>query len=76
MIGDALTRSEWNNVLVVDVVEGDNRSAKPTVSPYDEAMDTLSCLITERTRAGKIKKGDPFDYMFDYLKVILGTIIG
>ncbi|GFZ15038.1 DHFS-FPGS homolog B [Actinidia rufa] len=52
------------------MAEGGNGSAKPTVSPYDEAMDTLSSLITERTRAGKIKKGDPFDYMFDYLKML------
>ncbi|PSR93144.1 Folylpolyglutamate synthase [Actinidia chinensis var. chinensis] len=52
------------------MAEGGNGSAKPTVSPYDEAMDTLSSLITERTRAGKIQKGDPFDYMFDYLKML------
>lgn len=53
------------------VAEGDNRSSKATMSPYEEAMDALSSLITARIRADRSNKGDQFDVMFDYLKVIL-----
>lgn len=46
--------------------EGD----EPTVSPYEEAMDALSSLITKRSRADKSNTGDRFDLMFDYLKIL------
>ncbi|KAA8539676.1 hypothetical protein F0562_026368 [Nyssa sinensis] len=50
--------------------EGDNGLPKPEVSPYDEAMDALSSLITKRSRADKSNKGDRFDFLFDYLKML------
>lgn len=50
--------------------KGDNRSSKATMSPYEEAMDALSSLITARIRADRSNKGDQFDVMFDYLKIL------
>ena len=49
--------------------EGDNGS------PYEEAMDALSSLITKRSRADKSNKGDRYELLFDYLKVIPLLII-
>ncbi|KAK4487834.1 hypothetical protein RD792_003570 [Penstemon davidsonii] len=40
------------------------------VSAYDEAMEALSSLITKRSRADKSNKGDRFDLLFDYVKVL------
>lgn len=40
------------------------------MSPYEEAMDALSSLITARIRADRSNKGDQFDVMFDYLKIL------
>ncbi|GER26254.1 folylpolyglutamate synthase [Striga asiatica] len=37
---------------------------------YDEAMDALSSLITKRSRADKKNKGDRFDLLFDYVKIL------
>jgi folylpolyglutamate synthase len=48
-----------------------NGSSKPTATPYEEALDALSSLITKRSRADKSNKGDRFDLLFDYLKVIM-----
>lgn len=45
-------------------------SVKMALSPYDEAMEALSSLITKKSRADKSNKGDRFDLLFDYLKVI------
>ncbi|KAF2318906.1 hypothetical protein GH714_011582 [Hevea brasiliensis] len=53
------------------MAEGGSGSPKRTVTPYDEAMDALSSLITKRSRADKSNKGDRFDLLFDYLKVML-----
>lgn len=39
-------------------------------SAYEAALDALSSLISRRTRADGSNKGDGFDVMFDYLKVI------
>lgn len=60
-------------LLLVVVEKGGNGSEKPIAiaSPYDEAMDALSSLITKRSRADKSNKGDRFDILFDYLKVVL-----
>ncbi|KAL9262822.1 Folylpolyglutamate synthase-like protein [Drosera capensis] len=49
--------------------DSDNGVLKAS-SPYDEAMDALSSLITKRTRADKNNKGDQFDLLFDYLKIL------
>ncbi|KAK0591434.1 hypothetical protein LWI29_001772 [Acer saccharum] len=40
------------------------------VSPYEEALDALSSLITKRSRADKSNKGDRFDLLFDYIKIL------
>ncbi|GFP86348.1 folylpolyglutamate synthase [Phtheirospermum japonicum] len=48
-----------------------NGSENPVVvSKYDEAMDALSSLITKRSRADKKNKGDRFDLLFDYVKIL------
>ncbi|KAI8032202.1 Folylpolyglutamate synthase [Camellia lanceoleosa] len=52
------------------MAEGNDGSPRPTVSPYEEAMDALSSLITKRSRADKSNKGDRFDFLFDYLKML------
>ncbi|XP_010256780.1 PREDICTED: folylpolyglutamate synthase isoform X2 [Nelumbo nucifera] len=43
---------------------------KHAVSPYEEALEALSSLITKRTRADRSNKGDRFDILFDYLKML------
>ncbi|KAJ6317714.1 hypothetical protein OIU76_013288 [Salix suchowensis] len=54
-----------------EMAEGDsNGSSKPTVTPYREALDALSSLITKRSRADKSNYGDRFDVLFDYLKIL------
>lgn len=37
---------------------------------YEEALNCLSSLITRRTRADGTNKGDEFDLLFDYLKML------
>ncbi|KAG9453085.1 hypothetical protein H6P81_005989 [Aristolochia fimbriata] len=39
-------------------------------SAYEEALDALSSLIIRRTRADGSNKGDRFDLLFDYLKIL------
>ncbi|KAG0466592.1 hypothetical protein HPP92_018172 [Vanilla planifolia] len=41
-----------------------------TARAYEEALSCLSSLITRRTRAHGANKGDRFDLMFEYLKVL------
>ncbi|KAI3508535.1 hypothetical protein L1887_23543 [Cichorium endivia] len=41
-----------------------------SVSPYDEAMDALSSLITQKTRADKTNSGHRFELLFDYVKIL------
>lgn len=52
------------------MAEGEGGSARPAASPFDEAMEALSSLITKRSRADKSNKGDRFDLLFDYLKIL------
>ncbi|KAF9595637.1 hypothetical protein IFM89_001510 [Coptis chinensis] len=40
------------------------------VSSYEEALEALSSLITKRSRADKSNKGDRFDLLYDYIKVL------
>ncbi|XP_073288375.1 folylpolyglutamate synthase [Primulina huaijiensis] len=47
-----------------------NEPKDATVSPYDEAMEALSSLITKRSRADKSNMGDRFDLLFDYVKML------
>ena len=58
--------SSWN----VCFVECGNGLEDFKVSPYEEAMNALSSLITTRSRAEKSNSGDRFDLLFDYVKVI------
>lgn len=51
--------------------EGGDGSSKPT--PYEEALDALSSLITKRSRADTSNNGDCFELLSDYLKVIFFT---
>ncbi|VVB13392.1 unnamed protein product [Arabis nemorensis] len=39
-------------------------------SSYEEALAALSSLITKRSRADKSNKGDRFELVFDYLKLL------
>ncbi|KAM0034470.1 putative tetrahydrofolate synthase [Helianthus debilis subsp. tardiflorus] len=41
-----------------------------SVSPYDEAMDALSSLITQKSRADQTNAGLRFELMFDYVKIL------
>ncbi|KAL0340271.1 UNVERIFIED_CONTAM: Folylpolyglutamate synthase [Sesamum radiatum] len=54
----------------VNIDEDGNGSEKLVVSSYDEAMEALSSLITKRSRADKSNKGDRFDLLFDYIKIL------
>ncbi|XP_038691608.1 folylpolyglutamate synthase-like [Tripterygium wilfordii] len=39
-------------------------------TPYEEALDALSSLISQRRRADKNNNGDRFELLFDYLKML------
>ncbi|XP_043695944.1 folylpolyglutamate synthase isoform X3 [Telopea speciosissima] len=56
----------------MDMSGDDNGSpeSQHSVSAYEEALIALSSLITKRSRADKSNKGDRFDLMFDYLKML------
>ncbi|KAG4402659.1 hypothetical protein GLYMA_02G251400v4 [Glycine max] len=41
-----------------------------SLSPYEEAMEALSSLITRRTRADDSNVGDQFSLLYDYLKML------
>ncbi|KAL3650196.1 Folylpolyglutamate synthase [Castilleja foliolosa] len=47
-----------------------NGLGNPVVSKYGETMDALSSLITKRSRADTNNKGDRFDLLFDYVKIL------
>ncbi len=51
-------------------VDGGEGSQRPSVTPYEEALAALSSLITKRSRADHSNKGDRFELLFDYIKVI------
>lgn len=47
------------------------RSNQPSsVSAYDEAMDALSSLISQKSRADQTNSGLRFELMFDYVKIL------
>ncbi|KAJ1400975.1 Mur-like, catalytic domain superfamily [Sesbania bispinosa] len=51
--------------------EGDDGSPKSSsLTPYEEALEALSSLITRRTRADSSNMGDQFDVLFEYLKML------
>ncbi|XP_042503602.1 folylpolyglutamate synthase-like isoform X2 [Macadamia integrifolia] len=56
----------------IDMPGDDNGlpESQHAVPPYEEALIALSSLITKKTRADKSNKGDQFDVMFDYLKIL------
>ncbi|KAL7583384.1 hypothetical protein Lser_V15G44164 [Lactuca serriola] len=41
-----------------------------SVSAYDEAMDALSSLITQKSRADTSNSGHRFELLFDYVKIL------
>ncbi|CDY14097.1 BnaC02g02140D [Brassica napus] len=45
-------------------------SSLDTRDSYEEALAALSSLITKRSRADKSNKGDRFELVFDYLKLL------
>ncbi|WJX38345.1 Folylpolyglutamate synthase, variant 2 [Trifolium repens] len=48
--------------------EGDNGSSK--ASPYEEALEALSSLITKRTRVGDVNMEERFNVLFKYLNML------
>ncbi|CAO2817140.1 unnamed protein product [Amaranthus hypochondriacus] len=50
--------------------DGGNEMLDSKMSPYEEAMNALSSLITTRSRADKSNSGDRFDLLFDYIKIL------
>ncbi|CAL1374599.1 unnamed protein product [Linum trigynum] len=51
------------------MADGEKESpAAPTT--YDEAMEALSSLITKRSRGNNSNKGNQFDLLFHYLKIL------
>ena len=50
--------------------EGDKGSPKSSsLTPYEEALEALSSLITRRTRVGDVNMEERFNVLFEYLKV-------
>ncbi|XVF75267.1 hypothetical protein PTKIN_Ptkin13bG0173900 [Pterospermum kingtungense] len=45
-------------------------STESAAARYESALDALSSLITKRSRADKSNKGDRYDLLFDYLKIL------
>ncbi|KAJ1422268.1 Mur-like, catalytic domain superfamily [Sesbania bispinosa] len=51
--------------------EGDNGSPKSSsMTPYEEALDALSSLITKRTRVGDVNMEERFNVLYEYLKML------
>ncbi|XP_004502375.1 folylpolyglutamate synthase-like [Cicer arietinum] len=51
--------------------EGDNGSLKSSpLTPYEEALEALSSLITKRTRVGDVNMEERFSVLFEYLKML------
>ncbi|KAK1436161.1 hypothetical protein QVD17_01937 [Tagetes erecta] len=48
----------------------DDKCRSSSASPYDEAMDALSSLITQKSRADQTNAGLRFELMFDYVKIL------
>eukprot|EP00256_Glycine_max_P058475 XP_014626613.1 folylpolyglutamate synthase isoform X2 [Glycine max] len=49
----------------------DNGSSKSSsVTPYEEALDALSSLITKRTRVGDVNMEERFNVLYKYLKML------
>ncbi|KAK9079377.1 hypothetical protein SSX86_001048 [Deinandra increscens subsp. villosa] len=58
-------------VVGVGYVDDKSGSNEPSsLSPYDEAMDALSSLITQKSRADQTNAGLRFELMFDYVKIL------
>ncbi|CAK8571272.1 unnamed protein product [Lathyrus sativus] len=50
---------------------GDNGSPKSSpLTPYEEALEALSSLITKRTRVGDVNMEERFSVLFQYLKML------
>lgn len=63
-----------SNILhLLKPFEDGDGSSNPSQTQYEAALEALSSLITKRSRADKSNKGDRFDLLFDYLKVIFFT---
>ncbi|KAK8629665.1 hypothetical protein V6N13_078498 [Hibiscus sabdariffa] len=45
-------------------------SVESVAGRYETMLDALSSLITKRSRADKSNKGDRFDLLYDYLKIL------
>ncbi|XP_028214581.1 folylpolyglutamate synthase-like isoform X1 [Glycine soja] len=53
------------------MAQGDNGSSKSSsVTPYEEALDALSSLITKRTRVGDVNMEERFNVLYKYLKML------
>ncbi|KAH0462330.1 hypothetical protein IEQ34_009905 [Dendrobium chrysotoxum] len=57
-------------VLPLEGMAGGEAGVQVPSTAYEEALDRLSSLITRRTRADGSNKGDNFDLMFEYLKIL------
>ncbi|KAM1053934.1 hypothetical protein FF1_001387 [Malus domestica] len=63
-------RSKPTTPLAMVEAGGNGSSAPPPATPYEKALAALSSLITKRSRADKSNRGDRFDLLFDYLKIL------
>ncbi|OMO76583.1 Folylpolyglutamate synthetase [Corchorus olitorius] len=45
-------------------------STESAAARYESTLEALSSLITKKSRADKSNKGDRFDLLFDYLKIL------
>ncbi|XP_028553843.1 folylpolyglutamate synthase isoform X6 [Dendrobium catenatum] len=57
-------------VLPLEGMAGGEAGFPVPSTAYEEALNCLSSLITRRTRADGSNKGDNFDLMFEYLKIL------
>ncbi|KAF5189006.1 Folylpolyglutamate synthase [Thalictrum thalictroides] len=64
-----LQRVIWSFDMPGDGVESTEKSVLQ-VSPYEEALEALSSLITKRSRADKSNNGDCFELLYDYIKIL------
>ncbi|KAG4920294.1 hypothetical protein JHK82_049251 [Glycine max] len=61
----------FHALFSVDFAKGDNGSSKSSsVTPYEEALDALSSLITKRTRVGDVNMEERFNVLYKYLKML------
>ncbi|KAI4299511.1 hypothetical protein L6164_032966 [Bauhinia variegata] len=67
-----ISTSHFSSLIesTIAMAEGGSDSPKSSVTPYEEALDALSSLITKRSRTDSGNMDERFGVLFHYLKML------